>query len=180
MILSWYLMLTCIFLFSSRRRHTRCALVTGVQTCALPIFSGIGDDDAARCRVVGIGFIKACGARTERAFDHDLARAPLDPVVAAPLAVDQLDLRLPILEWQIMTEAQPYLALRAQTAGRIETDRLELGQVNLRHALAERDIDAAFDRCVDLRRRWRADRADDQILRRILDDAGRLDRKSVV
>src|SRR3546814_6074983 len=25
--------------FSSRRRHTRCALVTGVQTCALPIFS---------------------------------------------------------------------------------------------------------------------------------------------
>src|SRR3546814_9476939 len=27
---------TCFF-FSSRRRHTRCALVTGVQTCALPI-----------------------------------------------------------------------------------------------------------------------------------------------
>src|SRR3546814_8082153 len=25
------------FCFSSRRRHTRCALVTGVQTCALPI-----------------------------------------------------------------------------------------------------------------------------------------------
>src|SRR3546814_8886578 len=25
--------------FSSRRRHTRCALVTGVQTCALPILS---------------------------------------------------------------------------------------------------------------------------------------------
>src|SRR3546814_2242190 len=25
------------FFFSSRRRHTRCALVTGVQTCALPI-----------------------------------------------------------------------------------------------------------------------------------------------
>src|SRR3546814_9852831 len=25
------------FVLSSRRRHTRCALVTGVQTCALPI-----------------------------------------------------------------------------------------------------------------------------------------------
>src|SRR3546814_9798135 len=25
------------FLFSSRSRHTRCALVTGVQTCSLPI-----------------------------------------------------------------------------------------------------------------------------------------------
>src|SRR3546814_6006889 len=28
----------CLFFFSSRRRHTRCALVTGVQTCALPIY----------------------------------------------------------------------------------------------------------------------------------------------
>src|SRR3546814_444026 len=29
-----------ILFFTSRRRHTRCALVTGVQTCALPIFTG--------------------------------------------------------------------------------------------------------------------------------------------
>src|SRR3546814_4012936 len=29
----------CGFFFSSRRRHTRCALVTGVQTCALPIYN---------------------------------------------------------------------------------------------------------------------------------------------
>src|SRR3546814_6229814 len=28
-----------MFCFSSRRRHTRCALVTGVQTCALPILN---------------------------------------------------------------------------------------------------------------------------------------------
>src|SRR3546814_5028608 len=28
-----------VFFFSSRRRHTSCALVTGVQTCALPISS---------------------------------------------------------------------------------------------------------------------------------------------
>src|SRR3546814_3878622 len=37
-----------IFLFSSRRRHTCCALVTGVQTCALPICPQrhvTGDDD---------------------------------------------------------------------------------------------------------------------------------------
>src|SRR3546814_3896999 len=47
------------FFFSSRRRHTRCALVTGVQTCALPIslsavFSGVADlkkaFEAARMR----------------------------------------------------------------------------------------------------------------------------------
>src|SRR3546814_7683675 len=31
--------MVCCFFFSSRRRHTRCALVTGVQTCALPIWS---------------------------------------------------------------------------------------------------------------------------------------------
>src|SRR3546814_17270442 len=29
------------FFFSSRRRHTRCALVTGVQTCALPIYRSL-------------------------------------------------------------------------------------------------------------------------------------------
>src|SRR3546814_10208262 len=33
--------------FSSRRRHTRCALVTGVQTCALPISSGMVDGNDA-------------------------------------------------------------------------------------------------------------------------------------
>src|SRR3546814_16371828 len=57
------------FFFSSRRRHTRCALVTGVQTCALPI-SLIARDDSqliprASCRAataardaerVGIGW----------------------------------------------------------------------------------------------------------------------------
>src|SRR3546814_9519226 len=32
---------------SSRRRHTRCALVTGVQTCALPICGLAGSDAAA-------------------------------------------------------------------------------------------------------------------------------------
>src|SRR3546814_20823425 len=32
------IMFVLIFFFSSRRRHTRCALVTGVQTCALPIW----------------------------------------------------------------------------------------------------------------------------------------------
>src|SRR3546814_11472374 len=31
-----------IWFFSNRRRHTRCALVTGVQTCALPIWTRAG------------------------------------------------------------------------------------------------------------------------------------------
>src|SRR3546814_17323488 len=42
-------MFTCMFFFSSRRRHTRCALVTGVQTCALPISPGPRRGAAAKC-----------------------------------------------------------------------------------------------------------------------------------
>src|SRR3546814_14931271 len=37
MLCTCLLELFLFFFFSSRRRHTRCALVTGVQTCALPI-----------------------------------------------------------------------------------------------------------------------------------------------
>src|SRR3546814_1643559 len=37
----------CFFFFSSRRRHTRCALVTGVQTCALPILQDLIRERAA-------------------------------------------------------------------------------------------------------------------------------------
>src|SRR3546814_12739310 len=47
----WLLVSCCMLLFcSSRRRHTRCALVTGVQTCALPIspFGTPGDREADR------------------------------------------------------------------------------------------------------------------------------------
>src|SRR3546814_10144962 len=36
LVYCWFIL--CGFFFSSRRRHTRCALVTGVQTCALPIY----------------------------------------------------------------------------------------------------------------------------------------------
>src|SRR3546814_5844637 len=35
---SCYFVFSFFFFFSGRRRHTRCALVTGVQTCALPIY----------------------------------------------------------------------------------------------------------------------------------------------
>src|SRR3546814_3715911 len=71
------------FFFSSRRRHTRCALVTGVQTCALPI-SG---QPYCRSRAGGtpMGRLSAPrtlvvthGPRAEgpgRAFE----RSPLDP-----------------------------------------------------------------------------------------------------
>src|SRR3546814_20113037 len=54
------------FFFSSRRRHTRCALVTGVQTCALPIYangSGIRLSGCASFSMmarVGTSMVAAC------------------------------------------------------------------------------------------------------------------------
>src|SRR3546814_4375241 len=38
----------CCFFLSSRRRHTRCALVTGVQTCALPVWVAAAGRGAAQ------------------------------------------------------------------------------------------------------------------------------------
>src|SRR3546814_13330149 len=42
MLFSSHIGYVLLFFFSSRRRHTRCALVTGVQTCALPIWGNGG------------------------------------------------------------------------------------------------------------------------------------------
>src|SRR3546814_12732930 len=41
-VVVWLVCMCGFFFFSSRRRHTRCALVTGVQTCALPISTAAG------------------------------------------------------------------------------------------------------------------------------------------
>src|SRR3546814_8658414 len=51
------LLLLCFFVFTSRRRHTRCALVTGVQTCALPIFQ-------CGCQDTSISLECSCSAST--------------------------------------------------------------------------------------------------------------------
>src|SRR3546814_2918031 len=52
-------LLMCVFFFSSRRRHTRCALVTGVQTCALPIsIAGVEVVEMGRSGTKGM----CCGA----------------------------------------------------------------------------------------------------------------------
>src|SRR3546814_192344 len=50
-----------VFVFTSRRRHTRCALVTGVQTCALPIYAVVG------------GAENLSGERTEHRKSSDIA-----------------------------------------------------------------------------------------------------------
>src|SRR3546814_1324546 len=60
----------CFFFFSSRRRHTRCALVTVVQTCALPILPL----NSKLCAILYDGAVYSYGGR-ERWID---AAKPVD------------------------------------------------------------------------------------------------------
>src|SRR3546814_10286847 len=72
-LISLDFLLSVFFFFSSRRRHTRCALVTGVQTCALPI-------SHHRVRIVG-GDLVGEGVRLLPGFGGGgLVAAADDPV----------------------------------------------------------------------------------------------------
>src|SRR3546814_6837038 len=61
-----------MFFFSSRRRHTSCALVTGVQTCALPICT-ILDSDANACEPVAPEEPTTCTDEDGNAIDCPVA-----------------------------------------------------------------------------------------------------------
>src|SRR3546814_13848454 len=69
-----------MFFFSSRRRHTRCALVTGVQTCALPICEFIDVASAHTQETIklldtGLKVLETQQGQSEniKAFSRDLA-----------------------------------------------------------------------------------------------------------
>src|SRR3546814_4097513 len=90
------------FFFSSRRRHTRCALVTGVQTCALPISKprSVGDRYAMRggehvhARVLGPNLSETIDiAEIDRcnAADKPDERAALDRQPAVNFDLDPVD-----------------------------------------------------------------------------------------
>src|SRR3546814_15286926 len=66
------------FVFSSRRRHTRCALGTGVQTCALPILLGTG-------YFMNSVVMVDVGGKAARTLPKDVA---FHPVTDRPLHVD--------------------------------------------------------------------------------------------
>src|SRR3546814_8036444 len=87
----WCIGVVCFF-FSSRRRHTSCALVTGVQTCALPIcveiealdadpgdVGDIGDGVAVdRLGDVALGIVEIVAIHVER---DQHAKRPVPPTV---------------------------------------------------------------------------------------------------
>src|SRR3546814_7860091 len=70
-----------VFFCSSRRRHTRCALVTGVQTCALPI-SACCDDGRHDC-----GFEGSCQIQPHLGVVNGAVRAALAGISLASLSV---------------------------------------------------------------------------------------------
>src|SRR3546814_8889300 len=114
-----FLFSMCFFFFSSRRRHTRCALVTGVQTCALPIYRrriiveieiiGFGHIIVERATVaetiaVEIGRVEAVAVRIERLpdageLDAELrCRLPQEGDASAPLFIGVLIVEIGIVD----------------------------------------------------------------------------------
>src|SRR3546814_7363805 len=90
MLNSYVVVVIFCFFFSSRRRHTRCALVTGVQTCALPILPRralILGGDVLTWRLVDR--IQALGAEC-RIFNH---YGPTETTVGACMTEARDDLR---------------------------------------------------------------------------------------
>src|SRR3546814_3501594 len=82
--------------FSSRRRHTRCALVTGVQTCALPILlrlpdlGPIGSNGLANPR----DFLTPNAAYEETEGDFELIAKFQGHLWRAPIGYSPLDVEI--------------------------------------------------------------------------------------
>src|SRR3546814_18224040 len=72
-----------IFFFSSRRRHTSCALVTGVQTCALPIYSHSAGIDAGSTGDADLHHSGDCKVRTNRGLGAAISECCVAGVILA-------------------------------------------------------------------------------------------------
>src|SRR3546814_9352399 len=100
-----------VFFFSTRRRHTRCALVTGVQTCALPIFPS-AELTAARPARQAIVEIDCADGRRLSHRTRTVLGTPDNPMTEAQVEAKARDLIAPVLG-DTQTEAL-IAALRAR------------------------------------------------------------------
>src|SRR3546814_2943517 len=90
-----------VFFFSSGRRHTICSLVTGVQTCALPIYI------RARATMAEITrFYDVLLSRSEAILDH-VETFPLDAMPAPTLRLFRLQLALAHAAMSVELHKQP-------------------------------------------------------------------------
>src|SRR3546814_12012365 len=138
--------MSIVFFFSSRRRHTRCALVTGVQTCALPISSGLfsfvlkGGDEAARAKLIdglehfGIGY--SWGGFESLAL-------PVDP--AKLRTATRVEYEGPMVRLHIGLEDTDDLiadlARKSVVSGKSVSGRLELGGLRVIEKKKQHTID---------------------------------------
>src|SRR3546814_1750948 len=115
-----YIQLLGCFFFSSRRRHTRCALVTGVQTCDLPIsfnpvhFAAKAQVSAASSMILSVGLPEPWPARVSMR-----TRCGLSPISACWSAATYLNVCAG-------TTRSSVSAVVARIAGRSEEHTSEL------------------------------------------------------
>src|SRR3546814_21048210 len=101
-----------VFFFSSRRRHTRCALVTGVQTCALPISRDVIDGGIAVNHVASyrnLGVTPAERVKTWTTVDLQLGLRIGDPSAAK----DGRSFRLAFSVNNLFDKDPPYAQFRS-------------------------------------------------------------------
>src|SRR3546814_2426616 len=99
-----------IFFFSSRRRHTSCALVTGVQTCALPIYLPF----AARLGWRSADCMWRLAGDTATDYNHYSKRTILGTVYGSTVAVFLDD------ESEDFADTRAFLARRIDAVMRFE------------------------------------------------------------
>src|SRR3546814_9286041 len=140
-----------IFFFSSRRRHTRCALVTGVQTCALPIWvmtPSHANKAGRRYRYYVTRPDQLAGSAAWRVPAHDLERLVCDRIAALlndPQAVHGLvpDASAETLSRLLAEAERQHILLTTGSAH----DRIQLLSATVdRITLHEDHIDLAIDR----------------------------------
>src|SRR3546814_3636716 len=86
-------MVSCLFFLSSRRRHTRCALVTGVQTCALPIFCRVSIYAARPGVIIG-----------KKGADIEKLRKKLGEMTSSDVSLNIVEIRKPEIDAKLVAQ----------------------------------------------------------------------------
>src|SRR3546814_7430767 len=123
-----------VFVFSSRRRHTRCALVTGVQTCALPISLAVAGFRAEDSDIVAQQNLLQITGRKDEEGEQDrsnflhmgIAKRGFERrfELADFVRVEQADLRDVLLVIDLLREIPETMKPKKITIGKPETANL--------------------------------------------------------
>src|SRR3546814_6258111 len=96
------------FFFSSRSRHTSCALVTGVQTCALPIcFALASVAGFAIGKTVFAGVGRVIAENSNRTFDRINTRRFAAYIITLVIALKLFKLVYPELRLNLLISPPP-------------------------------------------------------------------------